>query len=108
LIFLQSKTQILHLRKRLIAIPLQIARNLDNFHSSEFLSDIFRKVFVLIASGVRGFLVSYFGFGTRELAAGGYGYVFCGLVAALRGEVFDFADEGFAGEDFTEDYVLAV
>jgi hypothetical protein len=108
LIFLQSQRQILHLRKRLIAIALQIARNLPNLRSCELLADIFRKVFVLVAGGVRGFLVSYFGFGTGELAAGGYGYVFCGLVAALGGEVFDFADEGFAGEDLAEDYVLAV
>jgi len=43
-----------------------------------------------------------------ELAAVGYEDVFSGLVAALGGKVFDFADERLAVEDFAEDDVFSV
>jgi hypothetical protein len=53
-------------------------------------------------------LVRDLGLRAGEFAAVNDGYGFLGGVVFLGGEVFDLADDGFAGEDFAEDDVLAV
>lgn len=100
--------QVLQLQESLITKLLQIPSNLDYFLNSECLVCILGEILILVASSIRGFGVCGLGFGAFELAAIGDGYIFCRLIAAFGGEVLDFANDGFAGEDFAEDDVLAV
>jgi len=69
---------------------------------------VFGEVLVRVAGLVGGLFGGGEGFIAGQLAARGDGYLFRGLVAGLRGQVLDFADERFAVQDFAEDDVLSV
>ena len=69
---------------------------------------VFGEILVRVAGLVGGLFGGGEGLVAGELAARGDGYLFRGLVARLRGQVLDFADERFAVQDFAEDDVLSV